>query len=110
MSLKRLQGWEPATVFEYDDTGRLSGSQPETEWDPEQRGWVLALAEYRASRCPLGCGHNVNDTTGMEVPGRWKVKRVRCHACAAELAAQQAAPSKPEDYPGARIWWSERSR
>jgi hypothetical protein len=85
-------------------------STPETEWDAEQRGWVLALAEYRASRCPCGCGHNSADTLGEEVPGRWRVKRVRCHARAAMIIAQEAAPNEPKYQPAARIWWTEKVR
>lgn len=88
----------------------MVASRPETEWDAEQRGWMLALAEFRASRCPCGCGHNAKDTTGMEIPGQWVARRVRCHARAALEAAQAAAPNNPEDLPGARIWWSEKVR
>jgi hypothetical protein len=71
---------------------------------------MLALAEYRSSRCPCGCGNNVADTTGPEVIGQWKARRVRCHARAAMVLAQQHASSKPEDLPEARLWWTEKVR
>jgi hypothetical protein len=71
---------------------------------------MLALAEYRSSRCPCGCGNNVNETTGREVPGQWRARRVRCHARAAMVLAQQGASSKPEDLPEARLWWTEKVR
>lgn len=69
---------------------------------------MLALAEYRASRCPCGCGNNAADTTGPEVIGQWKARRVRCHARAAMVLAQRNASSKPEDLPEARLWWVEK--
>lgn len=71
---------------------------------------MLALAEYRATRCPCGCGHAARDTTGTEVPGQFKARRVRCHARAALEAAQAGASNKPEDLPGARLWWTEKVR
>ena len=46
--MKRFTGWEPATVYEYDDAGRLVASQPEVEWDDTERAWMLALEEYRS--------------------------------------------------------------
>lgn len=75
---------------------------------------MLALAMYRDSRCPCGCGHNVAETTAPE-EGRdrtrdWKVRRTRCHARAAMEQAQQQASDKPEDLPGARLWWTEKAR
>lgn len=85
-------------------------SRPETEWDARQRGWLLALDEYRASRCPCGCGHNAADTTAKEGTVRWRVRKIRCHARDALVAAQQAASNKPEDRPEARIWWTEKVR
>jgi hypothetical protein len=71
---------------------------------------MLALAEYRASRCPCGCGHNADDTTAREGLHEWKVRRVRCHARAAMVRAQQGASDKPEDLPDARLWWTEKVR
>lgn len=85
-------------------------SRPETEWDPQQRGWMLALAEYRASRCPCGCGHDVADTTAKEGVHQWRARKVRCHARAAMLTAQQKAPNEPKDLPEARLWWVEKAR
>lgn len=139
MSKKRFEGWEPFTEYVYEDPPpgpvrrpgvwaalifvwawlvaacrrhqlQLVASRPETEWDAEQRGWVLALAVFRNSRCPCGCGHNVADSTGQEVPGMFRAQRVRCHARAALDLAQAQAPNKPEDLPGARIWWTDKVR
>lgn len=107
VSLKRFRGWEPTTVYEHDDAGRLVGSAPETEWDTLQRGWMLALAEYRASRCRR-CGNNINETTAKEGTHQWRVRKVRCFACDALEGAQQQASNKPEDRPGARLMWVEK--
>lgn len=71
---------------------------------------MLALATYRASRCPCGCGHNVADTTGKEIPRQWKARAVRCHARAAMTVAQRNAPNEPERIPEARLWWTEKVR
>lgn len=99
-------------MYEYDDTGRLVASRPESEWDAQQRGWMLALAEFRASRCPCGCGHSVADTTAKAGTHEWRVRKVRCFARDALVAAQQAAAkdAKPEDRLDARIWWTEKVR
>jgi hypothetical protein len=48
-------GWEPRTVFEQDDAGRVVASTREVEWDEEQRDLMMALDVYRAGLCPL-CG------------------------------------------------------
>lgn len=46
--------------------GRMVASEPEPEWDDEQLAIMVALAEYRASLCPCGCGHLLTDTTASE--------------------------------------------
>jgi hypothetical protein len=55
----------------------------EPEWDDAQEAWFLALAEYRASRCPCGCGQPVAESTAIENDGRYKATANRCHARAA---------------------------
>lgn len=71
---------------------------------------MLALAEFRATRCPCGCGHSVADTTAKEGTVQWRVRKVRCLARDAMVAAQQGASNKPEDRPDARLWWTEKVR
>lgn len=87
-------------------------SQPETEWDAIQRGWMLALAEYRAGKCS-GCGHNLDETLGNKgARQRWRVQKARCWAChdLEGVRAQNAKTDKPEDLPGARLMWVEKVR
>jgi hypothetical protein len=69
---------------------------------------MLALAEYRASRCPCGCGHNIAETTAPEGTHRWRARKVRCYARDAMVAAQEAAQTKNVTRPEARLWWSEK--
>jgi hypothetical protein len=97
VSLKRFDGWEPTetTVHEYDDAGRLARSVAtrEPEWDAGQRGWMLALAEYRAGRCP-DCRGELKQTLSIE---DWDVEPpIRCHRCTAiaEAASDHAKDHK----------------
>ena len=54
MSLKRFRGWEPVTTV-IREKNRIIGYQHESEWDETERAWMLGLAAYEASLCPL-CG------------------------------------------------------
>ncbi|GHJ11220.1 hypothetical protein TPA0907_55870 [Micromonospora humidisoli] len=108
ISLRRLGGWEPVTVteYEYDEAGRLvrSWSQPESEWDQPQRAWVAALAAFRGELCPCGCGQRWVDTTSPEEGGpQFAAERVVCRARLALLEAQQAAET-PDVIGRARLW------
>lgn len=89
----------------------MVASRPETEWDALQRAWMIALGEYRATRCK-GCGNNVEETTGPQDGLRWQVRRVRCWACHDLEAAHlvNSKTDKPETYPGARLMWVEKAR
>lgn len=112
VSLKRLNGWEPATIFEYDDAGRLARSTPETEWDPEQVAWFEALALYESEQCP-GCGGYRPETTSWEhdplnmaatavyqtVPGT----PVTCHRCVAIGQSHDATEKKKPAHPAALL-------
>lgn len=85
-------------MFEYDDDGRLLGSRVEVEWDDDERGWMLALAEYEADLCG-GCGGLLSDTTRPDSEGAYLIEpAVRCHKCTALSAARQALQdsSQPE--------------
>lgn len=95
VSLKRFQGWEPTTYFTHR-AGRLVSSQPEAEWDDQQRGWMLALRMYRASLCP-GCSGDLAVTTASENEGGYQPEPpLECYRCVA-FARSHAAVAK--DYP-----------
>ncbi len=89
----------PRTFYEYDDDGRITASWAESEWDDEQRGFMLGLSEYQASRCPCGCGHAARDTTAQEgTATRFTVgPPVRCLARDALLMAQDQYSKTPRN-------------
>jgi hypothetical protein len=65
--MKRLDGWEPVErtrVTAYDQQGRPAAweTRRETEWDPRERRWMLALALYEAGLCQK-CGQSLDHTT-----------------------------------------------
>lgn len=47
-----------------DDDGQLIGElhTPDVEWDEQQRGWILGLAVWDATRCRR-CGANLIEST-----------------------------------------------
>lgn len=92
------------TTYEYDDADRLVRSVPESEWDDQQRGWMLALEIYRATRCPL-CGGPIEDC-GPKSSGRWTVPPPRrCYRTDA-LSLAQDASNRPR--PEALLWRVEK--
>lgn len=102
--MRRFEGWEPRTFFDYDDDGRLVSSWPEPEWDEEQQGWMLALSEYRAGMC-TGCGLPLRESTDEKydfvVP-----PPTRCWGCdAVSLAQNKDKRDRPE-----ALRWSVRRR
>ena len=73
----------------------------------QDRAEVLALAAWRASMCPCGCGHKLADTTSHEEGGpKFAATYVVCRARLAEIESQRAAsdPNKPNPYAAARMW------
>lgn len=82
----------------------MVASIPETEWDAEQRAWLLALAIYRASRCPH-CGGDITEC-GPESASKWKVPPPRrCYRTDA-LAIAQESSNRPR--PHALLWRVEK--
>jgi hypothetical protein len=67
ISLKRFDGWEPrqlTRVTAWTEDGRPAAweTRTEPEWDPRERGWVLALGLFEAGLCRK-CGHHLGETT-----------------------------------------------
>jgi len=109
ISLRRFDGWEPVeeTVYEYDEQGRLvrSVTTRDSEWDDEQQGWMLALAVWRANRCP-NCGRDIRECTDESAD--WHVPPpTRCHVTTALAIAQQQY-YRDSPHPHALLWRVER--
>jgi hypothetical protein len=80
----------------HDDAGRLVSSRPEPEWDEEQQGWMLALAQCERLTCE-GCGGWLPDTTEhMASHYNPDPAPYACGSCLALGAVQRAYA---EDYP-----------
>lgn len=86
ISLRRLDGWEPAEVTEYerDETGRIvrSITRREVEWTPDEADLMIALGEVRALACP-GCGGHLPETAAGTGEDWTQEPPVRCHRCTA---------------------------
>ncbi|AGL13883.1 hypothetical protein [Actinoplanes sp. N902-109] len=84
----------------------------EPVWTEQDRAEILALAAYRDSLCPCGCGLKVEDTTSREQDGpQFRASRVTCRARMALIEAQRAATQdldKPSPYIPARLWRVEK--
>ena len=111
----QLDGREPAQVTEYqrDEAGRLVRSVTTTEprWTDRDVAELLALAEYRASLCPCGCGFQFKDTTSHESTGpEFTADRTVCRARLARLEAEIAVDDgkAPGVSAGARLWTIRR--
>ena len=79
----------------------------EPEWTDQDQAEVLALALYRSSLCPCGCGHPAADTRSPEQTGpRFVATRVVCRARLAQLETQRALDDgkPPALTAAARIW------
>lgn len=106
MSLRRFQGWTPATTYSHDEHGRTVRSTVEAEWDDEQRGWMLALTAIEADTC-TGCRGRISETTAQDQWGRPSRRfhvppPTRCNACTALSEAQSGQPDAK--HPQALLW------
>lgn len=105
-------GWEPATVYSYDESGRLIESRPEPEWDDTQRAGMIGLAEYRATeQCPT-CGGPKWVCQAPEAETGWEAALPsRCHITTTVRRAQKAyADSNPAAFPEALSWGARRKQ
>lgn len=103
-----MEGREPVetTVHTYED-GLLvrSVTTREPEWTELDTAEVLALAEYRASLCPLH-GGPLDDCTSHEDTGpQFQASAVRCRAQDELIIAQDTGN---RDRPGALLWQVEK--
>lgn len=103
ISLRRFDGWEPTTRYRHRK-GRLVSSTPESEWDDEQRAWVLAMETWRSNRCP-NCGRDIAECTGTE---DWTVPPPRrCHVTTALAIARKPYEKNPQ--PESLLWRVQRA-
>ncbi|GAB3166599.1 hypothetical protein GCM10027059_25790 [Myceligenerans halotolerans] len=105
ISYKRMQGWEPRTIYEYDTDGRLVASRPEVEWDDTERAWMLSLAAWRTEHvCPL-CGMPREICQAPETEFNLEVPLpTRCHVTTAIKRAQAARAKAPGEHDDALLW------
>ena len=69
----------------------------ESEWDADERAWMLALGEYRDGLCRT-CGGTLDETTDALNEDRYhRLDPVRCYRCL-EYARADAA-YKEDQYP-----------
>jgi hypothetical protein len=94
ISRKRFLGWEPTTTYQRDDSGRVLTSTVEVEWDDEERGWMLALAEHDSDVCG-GCGGYLSETTDPDAVYVIDPP-VRCHRCTMRGYATSQAQELPQ--------------
>lgn len=77
---------------------------------------MLALAEYRASLCPNGCGQLLDESTSRyDVGPQYDANRTTCRACAAVAEAKRGAAeadkrSGSNGYSAAQVWRIEKSK
>lgn len=80
----------------------MVASKPEVEWDETQQNYMLALAAYKASLCPV-CGGPMDECTASENERKFKAELpTRCHRQTATLVAQEATAKST--YPGALMF------
>lgn len=83
-----------------------------TDRDPEftdqDRTELLALAHYRASLCPNGCGQPLEESTAhYSVGPEYDATKTTCRACAALGEARRGAAEGDKgktDNSASRIW------
>lgn len=71
----------------------------------QDRAELLALAEYRASLCPCGCGYPVAETTAHWTVGpEYDATKVTCRARAALNEAKRGAAERDKSDADAWLW------
>lgn len=74
----------------------------EQEWDEQEQGLMLALAEWERLTCN-GCGGWLPETTAKENDGAYAPpKPIRCHCCEALAISQELRGDK--ERPQAQRW------
>lgn len=94
--MARLQQ-SPQLRAEVEASVRLGISLTEwSGWSDDDRAWVLALAEWEASRCP-GCNGWLAETTDPANEFAYTAEApVQCHRCAALHGEQDRMKDHPK--------------
>lgn len=80
----------------------MVSSRPEAEWDDTERAWMLGLAAYEATLCPL-CGLPSDVCQSPESEGLAEAGLpVRCHVATARM--QRREEYKEASHAGALLW------
>lgn len=80
----------------------MVASRPEAEWDDTERAWMLGLAAYEATLCPL-CGLPSDVCQSPESEGLAEAGLpVRCHVATARMQRQEEY--KEASHAGALLW------
>lgn len=76
----------------------------EVEWDEQEQGWMLALAESEALTC-TGCGGWLPETTAADNEYRYELPEPTvCHGCKIQATAQDMR-IKDSDSPLQALRW-----
>lgn len=80
----------------------MVSSRPEAEWDDTERAWMLGLAAYEATLCPM-CGLPSKQCQSMEAENLAEAGLPRrCHVATARM--RRAEEYKDASHPGALIY------
>ena len=80
----------------------MVSSRPEAEWDDTERAWMLDLAAYEATLCPM-CGLPSDVCQSPESEGLAEAGLpVRCHVSTARMQRQEEY--KEASHAGALLW------
>jgi protein-disulfide isomerase len=81
----------------------------EPEWDEQEAGWMLALAVYEDTRCPI-CGGDIDECWADGADRLYRVPTpIRCHRYTAAAAARAVYDRNPDvRHPEALIFRAER--
>lgn len=87
----------------------MIASIPEVEWDDNEREWMLALAAYRASLCPV-CGNPRAECMDPAAENGFTVPPpARCHRATALKRAQKDRQESPGEHDDALAWSTVRN-
>lgn len=95
--MRRFDGWEPAEVHEHTyDGDRLIRTvvTRESEWDDDQRAWMLGLAERESAECKR-CGGDLTET--LDYGWKWEPQPpLVCMRCVGLHHSEEAHKDSPD--------------